>query len=71
MNLLVFGKCYLLLGVDIDFDRHRVVERPRIGDRSHITSYQRLMLMLDNQRPSETLRWKVEDRRLGRLESVM
>jgi hypothetical protein len=27
--------------------------------------------MLDNLRPDEALRWKAEDYRLGRLESVM
>jgi hypothetical protein len=29
------------------------------------------MLILDNLRPSGVLRWKVEDDRLGRSESVM
>jgi hypothetical protein len=29
------------------------------------------MLRLDNLRPDEALRWKSEDRRLGRLGSVM
>jgi hypothetical protein len=59
-----------LLGVDIDFGRRRMVERPRVGDRC-FTPFLEAMLRLDNLRLGGALRWKAEDHRLGRLESVM
>jgi hypothetical protein len=60
-----------LLGVDIGFGRCKVVERPWVSDRCFTPFHLRLMLRFDNLRPGGALRWKVEDHRLGRSESVM
>jgi hypothetical protein len=48
-----------------------VAERPRIGDRCFTPLSLEAMLRLDNLRPGEALRWKVEDHRLGRPGSDM
>jgi hypothetical protein len=38
-NLASIGRRWSLLGTDIDSGRCRVVERPRVSDRSHIIFY--------------------------------
>jgi hypothetical protein len=49
-----------------------VVERPRVGDRCFISHFTRgLRGDWITWRPGRALRWKVEDRRLGRSGSVM
>jgi hypothetical protein len=53
------------------FGRCRVVERPRVGDRCFASLSPKLMLRLDNLRPGGVLRWKAEDRQLGKSRSEM
>jgi hypothetical protein len=60
-----------LLGIDLGFGSRRMGERPWVSDMYFTSFSLEPMLRLDNLSPGVALRWKVEDRLLGRSGSEM